>query len=135
METPLGPEITALAAWGREPLCDYVLRGRSKKAVAWRVPAFTGHTLAISTGKLPESGGSAHPAAARLPLGSVQRVASSGMVPSPLHPDGLLSPVRYVTSGLPNVQMPECLTLASKDALGRKDCSLLTTGLPPPHCR
>lgn len=34
MEPPSDPEITALAARGGEPLCDYVLRGRSKKALA-----------------------------------------------------------------------------------------------------
>lgn len=33
-EPPSDPEITALAARGGELLCDYVLRGRSKKALA-----------------------------------------------------------------------------------------------------
>lgn len=32
MEPPPGPEITALAAWGGEPLCDYILMGKVKKS-------------------------------------------------------------------------------------------------------
>lgn len=72
-------------------LCDYVLRGRSKKALAWRVPAFTGHASAFSSGKLPGNRGLGHSAAARLPLGSVST--------SPLWGHRL----PYAASGLQNV--------------------------------
>lgn len=104
-EPPSGPEITALAGLGGEPLCDYVLREGQKKL--WhrecQLSPATPRPSALGSFQVME----ARPLHNHSAL-SFEHVSMSlsGNGPSPLHPEGPLSTTDpFGAPGCPNSRL------------------------------